>query len=114
MPAERQLRYSQASRLRRVPAEEEGGYENISNHNNGSSEEEHHVEPAVLYQPLVSELPPDEATTGTVPLCERNTITSAGNDCSRDRRRARGSTGRTAALESSHKRRTRNESRRVL
>jgi hypothetical protein len=85
MPAERQLRYSQASRLRRVPAEEEGEYEYISNQHERSSKEAAHLEPAVLYQSLLSEPTSDEATTGVVPLCEGNTTTTSANDtCSRD------------------------------
>jgi hypothetical protein len=33
-------------------AEEEGGYEYVSNHKEGAGKEEPHTEPAVLYQPL--------------------------------------------------------------
>jgi RHS repeat-associated protein len=63
--------------------EEEGEYEYISNHS-GSGKEEARMEAAVLYQPLVSEPPADEATTGAVPLCERNTVTGADSACFRN------------------------------
>jgi hypothetical protein len=71
--------------LKTCAPQEEGEYEYAADPRGGENgQHEAHVEPAVLYQPLVSEPAPDEATTGMVPLCERNTVTSAGNACSRD------------------------------
>jgi hypothetical protein len=61
-------------------AEEEGGYDWASYNKDGEHSKEARLEPAVLYQPLVSEALSDEATTGAVPLCEDTT--SAG--CTRD------------------------------
>jgi hypothetical protein len=62
--------------------EEEGSYEYISDHQGAeNSGEDARVEPAVLYQPLVSEPPSNEGTTGVVPLCEQN---ATGTGCTRD------------------------------
>jgi RHS repeat-associated protein len=64
--------------------EEEGEWEYISNHHGGTEgHEEPRLESGVLYQPLLSEQPSNEATTGVVPLCEQNT-TGTGSNCSRD------------------------------
>jgi hypothetical protein len=63
--------------------EEEGGYEYASDQQGGEhGKPETRLEPAVLYQPLTSEAPSNEGTTGVVPLCEQNT--TAGTGCTRD------------------------------
>jgi hypothetical protein len=68
-------------------SQEEGEYEEVADRHDNSGGEEPRIEPAILVQPLgeaAGEPPPDEATTDTVPLCERNIVASAGNACSRD------------------------------
>jgi hypothetical protein len=64
--------------------EEEGeyGWEYISKHQDSEGgKQEAHLEAGVLYQPLESAAPSNEATTGVVPLCEQNTSSTG---CTRD------------------------------
>ncbi len=62
--------------------QEESEYEYVSDHQGGQGgKQEAHLEPAVLYQPLTSEAPSNEGTTGVVPLCEQNTTRTG---CTRD------------------------------
>jgi hypothetical protein len=89
MPAERQLRYSQASRRRRVPAEEEGGYEEVADRHGSSGGEEPRIEPAILVQPLGEAAGESEAgsTLGSVvPLC----VASSEGPCARSARGGEG------------------------
>jgi hypothetical protein len=61
-----------SGRVARTP-QEESEYEYASDHEGAGGEQESHLETGVLYQPLVSEPPSDEGTTGVVPLCEDTT-----------------------------------------
>jgi hypothetical protein len=80
--------------------QEEGGYEYISNHQDAESgKQEAHLETGVLYQPLESAAPSNEATTGVVPLCEQNTSSTG---CTRDAGGVGHSVGRKLERSLSH------------
>jgi RHS repeat-associated protein len=61
--------------------EEEGGYEYVSDrHSAESGKEEHHIEPAILVQPLNSEESSSEGGLSAIPLCKAG----SNGECARD------------------------------
>jgi hypothetical protein len=87
-----------SGRVARTP-QEESEYEYASDHEGAGGEQESHLETGVLYQPLESAAPSNEATTGVVPLCEQNTSSTG---CTRDAGGVGHSVGRKLERSLSH------------